>query len=63
MTAEGKIKTSYDFTPRAKNRLRRLKFDLQMRGLTGISETAILEALIDSARMTEIESQFRKRKR
>ena len=62
MTAEGKVKTSYDFTPRIKDKLGRLKLDLRLRGITGISETAILEALVDAVKLTELEAHFRKRR-
>ena len=61
MTAEGKVKTSYDFTPEIKNKLRRLKLDLQIRGHSGVSETAILEALVDAARVNDLAKKFTKR--
>jgi hypothetical protein len=60
MTAQGKIKTSYDFSPKMKNKLRRLKLDLQIRGVSGVSETAILEALIGGANIDHLEALLRR---
>ena len=63
MAAEGKIKTSYDFTPKIKDKLGRLKLDLRLRGITGVSETSILEALVDSVKLVELEALLRRRRR
>lgn len=63
MTAKGKLRTSYEFTPKNKVRLTKLKLDLKLRGLTGISEASILEALIESATLDELEAHFKRRRR
>lgn len=63
MTAEGKLKTSYEFNPKIKGRLMQLKVDLRTKGLTGVSESAILEALIASAKVSDLEAYFRRRMR
>lgn len=63
MTAKDKLKTSYDFSPRAKGKLMKLKMDLKLKGLTGVSESSILEALIDAAKLIELEALFKKRQR
>jgi hypothetical protein len=62
MTAEGKVKTSYDFTPKIKDKLGRLKLDLRLRGITGVSETSILEALIDATKITDLEALLKRRR-
>ena len=63
MTAEGKIKTSYDFTPAMKDKLGRLKLDLRLRGCVGVSETSIMEALIAGAKLADLEAHFKKPRR
>jgi hypothetical protein len=63
MTARGKLKTSYEFTPKVKVRLSKLKLDLKLRGLTGVSEASILEALIEAATLDELEAHFKRRRR
>ena len=63
MTAQGKMRTSYEFTPKNKVRLSKLKLDLKLRGLTGVSEASILEALIESATTDELEAHFKRRRR
>ena len=63
MTAAGKLRTSYEFTPKNKVRLTKLKLDLKLRGLTGISEASILEALIEAATLDELEAHFKRRRR
>ena len=59
MAAEGKIKTSYDFTPEIKDKLGRLKLDLRLRGITGVSETSILEALVAAVSVKDAEAKVR----
>jgi|GEM_PF-5632055 len=63
MAAEGKVKTSYELLPEIKHKLTGLKNDLRLRlpGVTGISEAAIIEALIGSARLSDLEKLFRSR--
>jgi len=63
MTAQGKLKTSYEFNPKAKGRLMQLKVDLRTKGLTGVSESAILEVLIGAAKIADLEAHFRRRMR
>lgn len=63
MAEAPKRKTSYDFDAKAKHRLEKLKSDLKLRGLSGVTETAILEALIGSARLDELEAHFKPRRR
>jgi hypothetical protein len=63
MTADGKLKTSYEFNPKIKGRLMQLKVDLRTKGLTGVSESAILEALIAAAKIGELEAYFKRRMR
>ena len=62
MSAKGKLRTSYEFTPKNKVRLTKLKLDLKLRGLTGISEASILESLIEGATLDELEARFKKRR-
>lgn len=57
------MRTSYEFTPKNKVRLSKLKLDLKLRGLTGVSEASILEALIESATTDELEAHFKRRRR
>ena len=59
MTAKGKVRTSYEFSPENKVRLTELKLDLKRKGLTGVSEATILEALIAAARVKDLEAEFR----
>ncbi|MHB8433258.1 MAG: hypothetical protein ACYDCA_06615 [Candidatus Tyrphobacter sp.] len=57
------MKTSYDFEPKVKNRLRKLKYDLQVRGFSGVTETSIIAALIESAKVADLEAHFSRRER
>jgi hypothetical protein len=59
MTAKGKLRTSYEFSPENKVRLTELKLDLKRKGLVGVSEATILEALIAGARLKDLEAKFR----
>jgi hypothetical protein len=63
MTAQGKLKTSYEFTPKAKGKLMQLKMDLRLKGIPGVSESSILEALIDAAKQSDLEAHFKRRRR
>lgn len=59
MTAKGKLRTSYEFSPENKVRLTQLKLDLKAKGLAHVSEAMILEALISAAKLGELEARFR----
>lgn len=59
MSAKGKVRTSYEFSPENKVRLTELKLDLKRKGLVGVSEATILEALIAAARVKDLEAKFR----
>jgi len=59
MTAKGKVRTSYEFSPENKVRLSELKLDLKRKGLVGVSEAMILEMLIAAARLKDLEAKFR----
>lgn len=59
MTAKGKVRTSFEFSPENKVRLTELKLDLKRKGLVGVSEATILETLIAGARVKDLESKFR----
>lgn len=63
MAEAAKRKTSYDFDAKAKHRLEKFKSDLKLRGLTGVTETAILEALVESATLDELDAHFKRRRR
>lgn len=52
MAEAAKRKTSYDFDAKVKHRLEKLKIDLKLRGLTGVTEIAILEALATAPHLT-----------
>lgn len=59
MTAKGKVRTSYEFSPENKVRLTELKLALKRKGLAGVSEATILEALIAAADLKRLEAEFR----
>jgi hypothetical protein len=59
MTAKGKVRTSYEFSPENKVRLSELKLDLKRKGLVGVSEATILEMLIAAAKVKDLEAKFR----
>lgn len=59
----GKRRTSYDFDAKVKNRLEGLKSALLLRGVSGASETAILEALINSTDAEELGELLTKKRR
>jgi hypothetical protein len=61
MSAEGKLKTSYEFTPKNKVKLTKLKMALKLKGRTGVSESSILEVLIGWADATKLAALFDKR--
>ncbi len=58
MAEAAKRKTSYDFDAKVKHKLESLKSDLKLRGLTGVFETAITEALVESAKVGDLEARL-----
>lgn len=58
MVAKGKVKSTYDLPVKTKHRLAILKADLRAAGL-GVSESSILEVLIDEADPKSLARHFR----
>jgi len=59
--AEPKRRTSFDLSLAAKKKLEGLKSDLRFADYAGVTEGAILETLIDGAKLSELKRKFEKR--
>ena len=54
-------KTSFHLDPEAKRKLESLKSDLRFDGYVGVSESAIIEFLVDRAKLADLKRHFKKR--
>lgn len=62
MADESIRKTSFTLSASAKRRLEALKSELRFEDYADVSESAIIELLVEGAKLTDLKKHFRKRK-
>lgn len=58
---ERTAKTSFTITPSSKHKLENMRSDLRLEGFLGVTEGAIVEALLADAKIESVRKHFKKR--
>jgi hypothetical protein len=55
-------RTSFNLSPVAKKKLEAIKSELRFEDYAGVTEGAIVEALVDGAKLADLKRHFKKRR-
>ena len=62
MAEESIRKTSFNLSPAAKRKIEAMKSELRFEDYAGVTESAIVEALIDAVKLADLKRHFKKRR-